>query len=361
MNARYARHYVLPQVGKIGQAKLSAASVLCVGAGGLGSPALLYLAAAGVGRIGIVEDDIVDISNLQRQILYKTSEVGTPKVTQAAVHLTTLNPEIIIETYPTRLVAANALDILASYDIVLDGSDNFSTRYLLNDACLILGKPLIQGAINRFEGQASIFCTPNGPCYRCLFPAPPPAGTVPNCSEAGVLGVLPGVIGSIQATEAIKVILGIGETLVGRFLLFDALEMRFREIKINKQLNCICQDPSKITLTDLDEICVINEKNMKEITVQQLKAKQNKSEDFLLIDVREPNEYAESHIPSSIPIPLGEIPARMNELDPDAEIILQCRSGGRSGQATQFLMQNGFTNVSNLTGGILAWHEAFGE
>jgi sulfur-carrier protein adenylyltransferase/sulfurtransferase len=368
MENRYARHLVLPQVGARGQERLKAASVLCVGAGGLGCPALLYLTAAGVGHIGIVEDDTVSLSNLQRQILYKTDEVGTPKATQAAQHLHALNPEVRIETHGVRLVAANALEILSGYDIILDGSDNFSTRYLLNDACLLLSKPLVQGAINRFEGQVSVFCGDNNPCYRCLFPEPPASGTIPNCSEAGVLGVLPGIIGSIQANEAIKIILDIGETLKGRFLLFDALSMQFREIKITKQPNCLCQDKTKIKLIDLEEHCDISNSKqgnsnhmIQEVTVQDLKAKQDDGEEFVLIDVREPDERAESHIPGSMHIPLGELPARLGELDPDAQIILQCHAGGRSAKATQFLMQQGFSDVANLTGGISAWHEAFGK
>jgi sulfur-carrier protein adenylyltransferase/sulfurtransferase len=364
MESRYARHVVLPEVGNTGQERLKDASVLCVGAGGLGCPALLYLAAAGVGRIGIVEDDTVSLSNLQRQILYKTEEVGTPKAAQAAKHLSALNPEICIEPHPVRLVSANVLEILSSYDIILDGSDNFSTRYLLNDACLLLNKPLIQGAINRFEGQVSVFCLEKGPCYRCLFPNPPGFGTIPNCSEAGVLGVLPGVIGSIQATEAIKLILNIGETLKGRFLHFDALSMQFREMKITKQPQCVCQNKRQITLTDLEDHCKVMEENknmIQEITVQDLKHKQDDKEEFILIDVRENDERAESHIPGSIHIPLGDLPARITELDPDAQIILQCHAGGRSARATQFLMQQGFSDVANLTGGISAWQEAFGK
>jgi sulfur-carrier protein adenylyltransferase/sulfurtransferase len=366
METRYARHVVLPEVGKAGQERLKAASVLCVGAGGLGCPALLYLAAAGVGRIGIVEDDMVSLSNLQRQVLYTTDQVGTSKAVQAAKHLSALNPEITIETHPARLVAANVLEILSSYDIILDGSDNFSTRYLLSDACLLLNKPLVQGAINRFEGQVSVFCgnDETTPCYRCLFPDPPAFGTIPNCSEAGVLGVLPGVIGSIQATEAIKLILGIGETLQGRFLHFDALSMCFREMKISKNAHCICQDKTTIKLTDLTEHCQVTGENktmIQEITVQDLKHKQDDGEEFILIDVREHDERAESHIPGSIHIPMGDLPNRLGELDPDAQIILQCHGGGRSSRATQFLMQQGFSDVANLTGGISAWHEAFGK
>lgn len=359
--SRYARHLSLPEVGLAGQKRLKASSVLVVGAGGLGSPALLYLAAAGIGRIGVVDSDQVDLSNLQRQIIHGTERVGDPKVDSARDTLQSINPEVMVETYPVRLNAANARDILASYDIILDGTDNFATRYLINDACVLLGKPCVHGAIYRFEGQVSVFDARYGPCYRCLFPEPPE--TAPSCAEAGVLGVLPGTVGCLQATEAVKLALGIGEPLIGRLLLFEALTMRFRELRIAKRRGCpACgENPTLVELTDLPNVCASEEKDtmdtIPEISVTELKAKIDRGDDFTLVDVREPDEFAFASIPGATLIPLGTLPARVAELDPDSEIILQCRSGKRSAQALLFLKQQGFTNVTNLRGGILAWSD----
>jgi len=367
---RYSRHLIMPEVGVEGQEKLKKGSVLCIGAGGLGSPAALYLAAAGVGTIGIVDFDVVDFSNLQRQVIHGTPDVGRSKLASAKDRLHALNPLITIETYETALSSQNALDLFRPYDIILDGTDNFPTRYLVNDACVISGKPNTYGSIFRFEGQASVFATKNGPCYRCLYPEPPPPGLVPSCAEGGVLGVLPGVIGTIQATEAVKLIMGIGEPLIGRFLIYDALRMKFRELKLKKDPECpVCgENPTVRELIDYEQFCGVAptapevhvtgaSDNATETTVTELKKRMDAKADFFLLDVREPNEYQIGRIPGSTLIPLGEVPQRVNEIPRDKEIIVQCKMGGRSAKAAAFLRQQGFTRVKNLTGGILAWSD----
>ena len=366
---RYSRHLIMPEVGVEGQLKLKAGSVLCIGAGGLGSPAALYLAAAGVGRIGIVDFDVVDFSNLQRQVIHGTSDVGRSKLASAKDRLHGLNPLITIDTYETALSSKNALDLFKPYDVILDGTDNFPTRYLTNDACVLLGKPNAYGSIFRFEGQASVFATKNGPCYRCLYPEPPPPGLVPSCAEGGVLGVLPGVIGTIQATEAIKLIMGIGEPLVGRFLIYDALRMKFRELKLKKDPDCpVCgTHPTVTALIDYEQFCGVapaaepamtaTQDNATEIDVVELKRKMDAKEDFFLLDVREPNEYQIGKIPGSTLIPLGEVPQRYQEVPKDREVVVHCKMGGRSARAAAFLRQQGFTNVKNLKGGILDWSD----
>ena len=366
---RYSRHLIMPEVGVEGQEKLKKGSVLCIGAGGLGSPAALYLAAAGVGTIGIVDFDVVDFSNLQRQVIHGTSDVGRSKLASAKDRLLELNPHINIETYETALSSKNALDLFKPYDVILDGTDNFPTRYLTNDACVLLGKPNAYGSIFRFEGQASVFATKDGPCYRCLYPEPPPPGLVPSCAEGGVLGVLPGVIGTIQATEAIKLIMGIGEPLVGRFLIYDALRMKFRELKLKKDPDCpVCgTHPTVTALIDYEQFCgvapaatevaVNTANNETETDVTELKRKIDAKEDFFLLDVREPNEYQIGKIPGSTLIPLGEVPQRVNEIPRDKEIIVHCKMGGRSAKAAAFLRQQGYTNVKNLKGGILDWSD----
>jgi molybdopterin/thiamine biosynthesis adenylyltransferase/rhodanese-related sulfurtransferase/molybdopterin converting factor small subunit len=372
---RYSRHLIMPEVGVEGQLKLKAGSVLCIGAGGLGSPAALYLAAAGVGRIGIVDFDVVDYSNLQRQVIHSTRDVGRSKLASAKDRLLGLNPHITVDTYETALSSKNALDLFKPYDVILDGTDNFPTRYLVNDACVILDKPNAYGSIFRFEGQASVFATKNGPCYRCLYPEPPPPGLVPSCAEGGVLGVLPGVIGTIQATEAVKLIMGIGEPLIGRFLVYDALRMKFRELKLKKDPDCpVCGTHPTITeLIDYEQFCGIapasepattanegsmtNLRNELETDVVELKRKMDAKEDFFLLDVREPNEYQIGRIPGSTLIPLGEVPRRYQEIPRDKEIIVHCKMGGRSAKAAEFLRQQGFKNVKNLKGGILDWSD----
>jgi adenylyltransferase/sulfurtransferase len=374
--SRYARHLILPEVGVEGQQKLKAARVLCVGAGGLGSPLALYLAAAGVGTLGLVDFDVVDASNLQRQILHSTGDVGRKKLDSAEEKLAALNPAVHVVKHETMLSSANALDILKDYDIVADGTDNFPTRYLVNDACVLLGKPNVYGSIFRFEGQASVFATREGPCYRCLYPEPPPPGMVPNCAEGGVLGILPGLIGIIQATEVIKLILGKGETLVGRFLLVDALSMRFRELKLKKNPECpVCgAHPTVTALIDYQEFCGIkpeanSEANPKfgqeatlkngipQMTVQELKQRRDLGEDLFVLDVREPYEYQIANIGGTL-IPQNEVPQRLAEIDRSREIVVQCRSGGRSQRIAEFLAQQGYPNVKNLAGGILAWADA---
>ena len=364
---RYSRHLIMPEVGVEGQLKLKAGSVLCIGAGGLGSPAALYLAAAGVGRIGIVDFDVVDFSNLQRQIIHGTPDVGRSKLASAKDRLLGLNPLIEIDTYETALSSKNALDLFKPYDIILDGTDNFPTRYLVNDACVILGKPNTYGSIFRFEGQASVFATKNGPCYRCLYPEPPPPGLVPSCAEGGVLGVLPGIIGTIQATEAVKLIMGIGEPLIGRFLIYDALRMKFRELKLKKDPDCpVCgTHPTVTALIDYEQFCGVTpateptmsaqDNNETEIDVKELKRKMDAKEDFYLLDVREPNEFKIGRIPGSTLIPLGEVPQRYQEIPKDKEIVVHCKMGGRSAKAAAFLRQQGFKSVKNLKGGILDW------
>jgi len=361
---RYSRHLIMPEVGVDGQRKLKAARVLCVGAGGLGAPAAMYLAAAGVGTLGLVDFDAVDASNLHRQVIYDTTDVGKRKLDAARDRLKAMNPSVKVVTHELALTSKNALDVLKDYDIILDGTDNFQTRYLVNDACVLLGKPNAYGSIFRFDGQASVFAVKGGPCYRCLYPEPPPPGLVPSCAEGGVLGVLPGVIGVIQATEAIKLILGSGQPLIGRLLLYDALQMRFRELKLRRDPECpICGDhPTIHALIDYDQFCGVvpaqaqpASTGVPEVTVEQLKAKIDKGDDFFLLDVREPNEYQICRIAGSTLIPLGELAQRTGELDRNKEMIVHCKMGGRSAKAVSLLQERGFNRVSNLKGGILAW------
>src|SRR6516162_1301079 len=371
---RYSRHLIMPEVGVDGQRTLKASKVLCIGAGGLGSPVAMYLAAAGVGTLGIVDFDAVDFSNLQRQILHGTPDVGRPKLASAKDKLHALNPEIDIETYDAALSSENALKFFEPYDVIVDGTDNFPTRYLVNDACVILGKPNAYGSIFRFEGQASVFATREGPCYRCLYPEPPPPGLVPSCAEGGVLGVLPGIIGVIQATEAVKLILGVGEPLVGRFLIYDALRMKFRELKLRKDPECpVCGTHPTITeLIDYEQFCGVapavqepstanspgegpRSENATEITSVELKRRIDRGDALEIIDVREPNEYQINRIAGSMLIPLGDVPKRYRELNPEAEIVVQCKSGSRSARAADFLRSVGFKRVLNLKGGILDW------
>jgi molybdopterin/thiamine biosynthesis adenylyltransferase/rhodanese-related sulfurtransferase len=363
---RYSRHLLLPEVGEEGQRKLKASRVLCVGAGGLGSPALLYLAAAGIGTLGIVDFDTVDVTNLQRQIIHGAADVGRSKLDSARDRIAAINPEVRVETFDEAFSIANAKRLVDAFDVVVDGTDNFPARYLVNDACVLFGKPNAWGSVHRFEGQAAVFATRSGPCYRCLHPQPPPAGLVPNCAEAGVLGVLPGVIGTIQATEAIKVILGIGETLAGRLLLYDALKMRFRSITLPKGRDCpICG--LRPTITELrEESAYCDEKGdsplfsqkkgtAADMTVTELKARIDAGTAPVIVDVREPWEAAICRIPGAILIPLGELPRRAIELDPAAEIVVHCKSGGRSARAVALLRQGGLAGAVNLAGGILNW------
>ena len=361
---RYSRHLIMPEVGIDGQRKLKAARVLCVGAGGLGAPASMYLAAAGVGTLGLVDFDAVDASNLHRQVIYDTTDVGKPKLAAARDRLTAMNPSVKVVMHEVALTSQNALEVLKDYDVILDGTDNFQTRYLVNDACVLLGKPNAYGSIFRFDGQASVFAVKGGPCYRCLYPEPPPPGLVPSCAEGGVLGVLPGVIGVIQATEAIKLILGTGQPLIGRLLLYDALQMRFRELKLRRDTECpICGDhPTIHALIDYDQFCGVvpahtqpAASGVPELTVEQMKAKMDRGEDFFLLDVREPNEYQICRIAGSTLIPLGELAQRTGELDKNREMIVHCKMGGRSAKAVSLLQERGFNRVSNLKGGILAW------
>ena len=361
---RYSRHLIMPEVGVEGQRKLKAARVLCVGAGGLGAPAAMYLAAAGVGTLGLVDFDVVDASNLHRQIIYGTPDVGKPKLEAARARIAAMNEGVKVVLHELALTSKNALDVLKDYDVILDGTDNFQTRYLVNDACVLLGKPNAYGSIFRFDGQASVFAVQGGPCYRCLYPEPPPPGLVPSCAEGGVLGVLPGVIGIIQATEAIKLILGAGQPLVGRLLLYDALQMRFRELKLRRDPECpICGDhPTIHALIDYDQFCGVvpthtqpTSGGVPEVTVEELKAKLDRGEDVHVLDVREPNEYQICRIAGSTLIPLGELSNRTAELDRDRELIVHCKMGGRSAKAVALLQERGFTRVRNLTGGILAW------
>jgi sulfur-carrier protein adenylyltransferase/sulfurtransferase len=359
---RYSRHLIMPEVGMEGQQKLKAARVLCIGAGGLGSPLALYLAAAGVGTLGIVDFDVVDYTNLQRQIIHSTADVGRKKLDSAAEKLKAINPFLNIHKFETRLSSDNALDIFRDFDIIADGTDNFPTRYLVNDACVLTGKPNVYGSIFRFEGQASVFAAEEGPCYRCLYPEPPPPGLVPSCAEGGVLGILPGLVGVIQATEAIKLILGKGEPLIGRLLLVDALGMKFRELKLRKNPDCpACgKHPSITKLIDYNEFCGIRgeekpvEVGVPEIQVEELKRRLDAGEDIFVLDVREPHEYQICNINGYL-IPLGDLPKRVHELDSSREIIAHCRSGARSAKAVDFLRQAGFKKVHNLAGGILAW------
>ena len=362
---RYSRHLIMPEVGMDGQVKLKRAKVLMIGSGGLGAPLGLYLAAAGVGRLGIVDFDTVDFTNLQRQVTFGTSDVGRKKLEAARERLSNLNPEIQIDTFETRLTSDNALDLLRDYDIVVDGTDNFPTRYLVNDACVLLGKPNVYGSIFRFEGQASIFGYPGGPCYRCLYPEPPPPGLVPSCAEGGVLGVLPGIIGCIQAMETIKLIIGKGDSLVGRLLLFDALGMRFRELKLRKNPECpVCgEHPTVTKLIDYAEFCGIRGEEapaqtaaVPEITPKQLKQRLDRGDDLYILDVREPHEYQICNLNGHL-IPLGDLPKRVSELDSSREIVAHCRSGKRSADAVEFLTKAGFRKIWNLKGGILAWSD----
>jgi len=362
---RYSRHLIMPEVGMEGQQKLKTARVLCIGAGGLGSPLALYLTAAGVGTLGIVDFDVVDYTNLQRQIIHTTNDVGRKKLDSAAEKLKAINPFLNLRTFETKLTSANALELFREFDIVADGTDNFPTRYLVNDACVLTGKPNVYGSIFRFEGQASVFATEDGPCYRCLYPEPPPPGLVPSCAEGGVLGILPGLVGVIQATETIKLILGTGDSLAGRLLLVDALGMKFRELKLRKNPDCpVCGKNRTITkLIDYEEFCGIRgqeapsgENDVPAISVEELKKKLDAKADIFILDVREPHEYQICNLKGYL-IPVGDLPKRVNELDSSREIIAHCKMGGRSAKAVNFLRRSGFKKVYNLTGGITAWAE----
>jgi adenylyltransferase/sulfurtransferase len=364
---RYSRHLIVPEVGVEGQLKLKAAKVLLVGTGGLGAPLGLYLAATGIGRIGLVDFDVVDFTNLQRQVIHFTKDVGRPKIDSAAEKMQAINPNVEIVKHEVALSSENAMEILKDYDLVVDGTDNFPTRYLVNDACVLLGKPNVYGSIFRFEGQATVFAYQGGPCYRCLYPEPPPPGLVPSCAEGGVLGILPGTIGLIQATEAVKLILGIGESLVGRLLLYDALGMHFRELKLRKNPECpICGDHPTITkLIDYHQFCGVPQQPPKqeskltddEIEVTEVKEKLDRGDAFVLIDVREPHEYQICNIAAAKLIPLGEVGKRLGELDPEADIVIHCKSGMRSARACGILKAAGFKHVRNMKGGILAWSD----
>jgi molybdopterin/thiamine biosynthesis adenylyltransferase/rhodanese-related sulfurtransferase/molybdopterin converting factor small subunit len=385
---RYSRHLILPEVGLEGQRKLKAAKVLCVGAGGLGSPVALYLAAAGVGTIGIVDFDVVDLSNLQRQIIHTTADIGRPKLESAKAKINAMNPEVKVLTYGEPLSSKNALEIFRGYDVILDGTDNFPTRYLVNDACVLLGIPNAYGSIFRFEGQASVFGSKDGPCYRCLYPEPPPPGLVPSCAEGGVLGVLPGIIGMIQATEAVKIILGIGEPLIGRFMIYDALKMRFRELKLRKDPDCpVCgTHPTVTALIDYEQFCgvpavessespvqappsgtvpggssgratSVGPGGVPEMTATELKAWMDENPRLQILDVREPFEAQISRIDGATLIPLGELQKRYAELDPSRDLVVHCKIGGRSAKAVSFLKDHGFPQAINLKGGILAWSD----
>jgi sulfur-carrier protein adenylyltransferase/sulfurtransferase len=365
--SRYSRHLILPEVGLEGQRRLKAAKVLCVGTGGLGSPLAFYLAAAGIGTLGLVDFDVVDASNLQRQIIHSTKDIGRKKLDSAEEKLTALNPALRVVKHETMLTSANALDILKDYDVVADGTDNFPTRYLVNDACVLLGKPNAYGSIFRFEGQCSVFATENGPCYRCLYPEPPPPGLVPSCAEGGVLGILPGLVGVMQATEVIKLILGIGESLIGRLLLVDALAMRFRELKLRKNPDCpVCgTHPTVTELIDYQQFCGITpptpqeatlKNGIPQITVKELKARIDAGEDVQLIDVREPWEAQVAQIGGKL-IPQNDVPNRLAEIDRSREVVIHCRSGARSQRIAEFLQQQGYPRVANVAGGILAWSD----
>lgn len=362
---RYARHLILPEVGVEGQRKICATRVLCVGAGGLGSPLALYLAAAGIGALGVVDFDQVELSNLQRQIIHGTADIGRPKANSASDRIHELNPGVEVILHETRLTSENALEIIASYDIVVDGTDNFPTRYLTNDACVLLKRPNVYGSIFRFEGQASVFAPHlNGPCYRCLYPEPPPPGAVPSCAEGGVLGVLPGLIGLIQATEVLKLATGIGVSLLNRLLLYDALAMKFRELKLRRDPQCpLCgENPSITGLIDYENFCGVNPNNQThamhsdEVTVQQMKeALENPTLGIQVIDVREPNEHQIAHIKGATLLPLSQLAQRFDELNPNQPYYLHCKMGGRSMRALEFLRQQGFKNLKSVAGGITAW------
>ena len=363
--ARYSRHLIMPEVALDGQKKLKQARVLTIGAGGLGAPLAMYLAAAGIGTLGIVDFDVVDESNLQRQIIHGTSDIGRPKMESAHDRINDINPNVYVEAYEEALSSENALEIFKDFDVIVDGTDNFPTRYLVNDACVLTGKPNVYGSIFRFEGQASVFWAKEGPCYRCLYPEPPPPGLVPSCAEGGVLGILPGAIGTIQATETVKLILGIGEPLVGRLLLYDALGMSFREMKLRKDPNCpVCgENPSVTELIDYQEFCGIPQANAQatadevpEITVQELKKRLDNGENLSVLDVREPHEYEVANIGARL-IPLNELPERLAELDRDVPLAVHCKTGGRSARAVKLLQETGFQNAFNVEGGITAWSE----
>lgn len=364
---RYSRHLIMPEVGMEGQQKLKAARVLCIGAGGLGSPLAMYLAAAGVGTLGIVDFDVVDFTNLQRQIIHSTADVGRKKLDSAAETIGGINPFVKVEKFETRLSSQNALEIFREFDVIADGTDNFPTRYLVNDACVLTGKPNVYGSIFRFEGQASLFATKAGPCYRCLYPEPPPPGLVPSCAEGGVLGILPGLVGIIQATETIKLILGSGDSLAGRLLLIDAMGMKFRELKLRKNPECpACgAHPTVTKLIDYEQFCGIgsgdaahpsNVSSIPEIQPQELKRRLDAGEDIFILDVREPHEYQICNLGGYL-IPINDLPRRVSELDSSRQIVAHCKSGRRSANAVEFLRQAGFKNVVNLAGGILAWSD----
>jgi sulfur-carrier protein adenylyltransferase/sulfurtransferase len=366
--ARYSRHLIMPEVGMEGQKRLKASRVLLIGAGGLGSPLGLYLAAAGVGRIGLVDFDVVDFSNLQRQVLHGTPDVGRPKLQSARDRLAAINPEVRVDLYEERLTSANALRLFEPYDLIIDGTDNFPTRYLVNDACVLLKKINIYGSIFRFDGQASVFAPGEGPCYRCLYPEPPPPGEVPSCAEGGVLGILPGLIGCIQATEAVKLLLGKGSALIGRLLLYDAMGMSFREFKVRRNPNCpVCGDHPTVTkLIDYEQFCGVRGQEAPapaaagadgETTVEELKKRLDGLEKVFILDVRNPEEYQICRIPGSTLIPLPELANRLRELDPDREMVVHCKSGMRSAKAVALLKEQGFRKLKNLKGGILAWAE----
>ena len=369
--ARYSRHLIMPEVGVEGQRRLKAARVLMIGTGGLGAPTGMYLAAAGVGTLGVVDFDVVDASNLQRQIVHGTKDVGRPKIESARDRLNDINPHVKIEGYETRLTSENALELFREYDMVVDGTDNFPTRYLVNDACVLTGKPNVYGSIFRFEGQASVFWAARGACYRCLYPEPPPPGLVPSCAEGGVLGVLPGIIGAIQANEAIKLILGGGEPLINRLLLFDAWKLRFRELKLRKDPACpVCgENPTVKELIDYEQFCGLKPQpdaaqaaaeteggKMEEITATELKQRIDRGDDLQIIDVREPNEYDIARIPNTTLIPLGQVTERMGEIDEERETVVHCKGGVRSAKAIEALTRSGFKGkLVNLKGGITAW------
>ena len=370
---RYSRHLIMPEVGMAGQKKLKAASVLLIGAGGLGSPLAMYLAAAGVGRIGLVDYDVVDYTNLQRQVIHGTKDVGRPKLESAKARILDINPHVVVDSYEIPLTAENALTVLAPYDIIIDGTDNFPTRYLTNDACVLLGKPNVYGSIFRFEGQVSVFYAKEGPCYRCLFPEPPPPGLVPSCAEGGVLGVLPGTVGAMQATEAIKLILGIGEPLIGRLLLYDALSMSFHEFKLRKNPNCpICSpNPTLTELIDYEQFCgmpahdrslypagqTIGGSEVAQLSPAGLRQRLDNGDNLFILDVREPHEWDISNLEplGAVLVPKGQILERMNELDTAAEMVVHCRSGVRSADVIRLLRQHGFSKLWNLDGGINRW------
>ncbi len=361
--ARYSRHLIMPEVALDGQKKLKKARVLTIGAGGLGSPLAMYLAAAGIGTIGIVDFDVVDESNLQRQIIHGTSDLGRPKMESARDRIKDINPNVQVEAFEEALTSENALEIFEDFDVVVDGTDNFPTRYLVNDACVLTGKPNVYGSIFRFEGQASVFYAEEGPCYRCLYPEPPPPGLVPSCAEGGVLGILPGAIGTIQATETVKLLLGIGEPLIGRLLLYDALSMRFREMKLRKDPGCpVCgENPTVTELIDYQEFCGIPQANTQagevpEMTVGELKERLDNGKDVSVLDVREPHEYEVANIGARL-IPLGELPERLVELDRDENFAVHCKTGGRSARAVKLMQEAGFQNVYNVKGGITAWSD----